>query len=505
MKNKKTSDETSWFFVSLYEKEPYEQWVRWLCEERSYCLVATSGTAEWIRSLGFDCTTVESLFGLSPRMAGKVKSLHPDLHAGVMAEHREEMDEDIPWIGGVGIDLTPFRQDGECRWNKVDIGGPALLRAAAKNWEQVVTVATPRQATFHRKHGEESPEKRKKLARETLKETLRYDKRLLGEFDGTVGNTDLGTRLSLPSSTTLRYGENPDEQGEIRRDLFREGELPFERMHGKEYSYTNVLDMNAARRLAPGGSETQVSVIKHTNPTGWACSDDPMEAVAKAWEGDPKSAYGGVMGVNQEVTQEIAEAASEYFLTGIVAPSFSESALDLLSRKDKITVTRWTGDWDREWNESLVPVDRGVYLRKEIPENRGDQTAFEVVSERTPTTDERRALEQMWTICGRVSSNGIVLGTRDELLGAGVGQQSRVDAVELAVKKCREYHSTSVEPLVMASDGFFPFPDNVERAGEAGISAIISPGGSIRDEEVIEEADRRDIAMVFTGQRIFRH
>lgn len=492
------------FLVSLYEKDPYAEWIRTLDQEEDFRFVGTEGTANWCKDQGVDCETIGDVFGLHPRLGGKVKSLNPDLYTGVMADEAEDLPEGIPHIYGVAVDLTPFHQDGDFRPGKVDIGGPSLLRAAAKSWEKVTVVSSPEAAKYHRTHLPADEGVRRKLASKAIRRTLRYDHELLPILEDDERTFEGEKELALSPVQELRYGENPDQNASWDRDLYGADERPFELLAGKELSYTNALDAEAARLLAVPDDQLQVSVIKHTNPTGWARGESVANVVREAWEGDPKSAFGSVIGVNQSVTVEHLEALEGYFVEGLVAPDFTEDAIDRIREEGSPRSLRWKGDWDARVG-SFVRNVKGGYLLQDNPRSLEEPDIWRVAGEVHVTEGENRALRQMWRLGRWVNSNAAVLGTTDQVFGVGAGQQSRVDAVRLAVDKYREFHGGHGDPLVLASDGFFPFPDNVEVAAEIGVDAIVTPGGSKKDDEVLAAANEHDIGMIFTDTRAFYH
>lgn len=498
------SGEKPWYLISLFDKEPYEEWIKQLDELDEFRLVASGGTAKWIEELGVYCETIDQLVGLSYRLNGKVKSLHPDLYTGIMANKPEDIEDSSPFIGGVAVDLTPYREEGKLMPEKVDIGGPSLLRASAKSWEYVYSVATPQAGQFLIENFPLSKDQRRELARQTFRRTLRYDKELLVEFEEGMKPEGIPARLSAPPVDELRYGENPNETASICEDLFTESGLPFEVIGEGNLSYTNCLDMEAARLLTVGEG-TESVLIKHTNPTGWATGNDAEQVIQTAWQGDPMSAFGGVVGINRPVTPSMAEVMEEYYVSVLVAPGFESEAIERIQDAGSTRLVKWTGTWDEAPREEFRSFLPGSYLHKIYPESGFSPENWETVTECEPSSDELKALKQMWRISARVSSNAAVLGTVDRVTGVGAGQQSRVDAVEIAVRKHDKYHGSVEGPLVLASDGFFPFADNVELASKAGVDAIVAPGGSVRDDEVINAADKFNMAMVFTGRRVFRH
>lgn len=495
------------FLISLYNKDPYAGWLKALDAQTDYRLVGTQGTADWSTGHGVDCETIGEVFGLDPRLGGKVKSLNPDLYTGVMAEDPGDLPESIPYVDGVAVDLTPFLQQGEFRPGKVDIGGPSLLRAAAKSWRNVTVVSSPDAAYYHSENLPTDEDDRRQLAEMAIRRTLRYDHELLpviGDDENESDNFQLRKKLGLSESLPLRYGENPNQDASVDSDLYESGDLPFEVLTENGLSYTNCLDAEAARRLAYPDEKLQVAVIKHTNPTGWARGDDPEPVIKDAWEGDPKSAFGSVFGINQVVTETMVQAIDDYFVVAVIAPGFTDDALNLLVTSGSTQAIEWKRDWGSRESEFIRSIDGGYLLQNNSESSEFPEQWEQVGSVQVSNTEET-GLRQMWRLCRWVNSNSAIIGTPDRVLGVGAGQQSRVDAVQIAVDKYTQFHDNSSDPLVMASDGFFPFPDNIEVAAEVGVDAIVSPGGSKRDDEVLAAASEHDVGMIFTGTRAFYH
>lgn len=494
------------FLISLHDKSSYEQWIQKISLPTNQHFVGTEGTAAWCLDQGIDCKTISDVFGLNPRLEGKVKSLNPDLYTGIMAENPGDLPDGIPNVVGVAVDLTPYRRDGQFRPEKIDIGGPSLLRAAAKSWKHVVVVSSPAAAEYHLNHLPPDQSQRRYLASMALKRTLQYDHSLLPELENDRATELSITRkkLGLRRTESLRYGDNPDQRASWDHDLFAEQDLPFNQLSGKRLSYTNCLDAEAARRLAGPDDHLQVSIIKHTNPTGWARGRSPEPVIETAWQGDPKSAYGSMVGINQTVTATEVRALENYFIVGVIAPDFTKDALKKLESWDSTRVLQWKKDWGFQADNFVRSVSGG-YLIQDNPPSLESSSQWETVGGVTVKPGEHEALKQMWRIVRWVNSNAAVLGTRDQVYGVGAGQQSRVDAVKLAADKYRAFHPGEGDPLVLASDGFFPFPDNIEVAAGIDVDAIVSPGGSRRDDEVLETAQDHGIGMVFTGTRAFYH
>ncbi len=481
--------------------------------ELGWRILATRGTARALAAEGIPAILLEEWTGMSEILGGRVKTLHPKIHAGILARPTEADLEEIAAIGGKPIDLVAVnlyafeeaaRKGGiEEAVEAIDIGGVALLRAAAKNFIRVIVCSSPSDYPIVldalRQQGEVPLALRRRLAARAFRLTACYDAliaRYLGQED--VAPSDLPETLLLfaRSALPLRYGENPHQTGAFYQDPLRP--LPFEALQGKPLSYNNLLDLEAAWRAVQDLPRSAAVIVKHNNPCGAAVADTPAEAFRRALAGDPESAYGGIVAFNEEVDEETAKALREIFLEVIAAPAYRPEAMGHLARKKTCRVVRMseTGALDLEIRSAL-----GGFL-VQTPDREEDDPAFwKVVTRRSPTASEWEDLRFAWQVVRHVRSNAIVLARGKQTVGIGAGQMSRVDAVRIAVMKAGE----RARGAALASDAFFPFPDGVEAAAAAGVTAIIQPGGSIRDPEVIEAADRWGIAMVFTGRRHFRH
>ncbi len=481
-----------YFLLSLYDKESYVDFVKELNKLGEFNLLATAGTAAWCRKQGVECETIEDVFELSPRLQGQVKTLHPDLYTALLADSGEGLN-----IKGVAVDLTPFHvENGEINLKKVDIGGVSMLRAAAKNYHQVLPVVDQSTAELLIENYPPTEQIRRRLARKAIERCLSYDAEFAGCLDpGAPEFPSSPCRLS-----SLRYGENPHQEAAFYSKFGTE--LPFKQLAGEALSYTNCLDLRAALRIL-GDQRPEASMIKHTNPTGWSAAERLETAIKSAWSGDPKSAYGGVLGVNRTFTTECLEQVEEYFIEAIAAPDFENEVVEALTNQPRPRLIEASPVIFETGEEFKSFAD--LYLYQSVEAGDDIYKGWRTVSESKPTEEEELGLQQMWRLVRFVTSNAAVVGTRDMVLGVGAGQQSRVDAVEIAVQKLREHHSHFKESLVLASDGFFPFPDNVEVAAQAGVDAIVVPGGSIRDDEVIAAANQNEISLVFTDMRLFSH
>ncbi len=480
-------------------------------------LIATGGTAGTLHDAGLDVTPVENLTGFPELLGGRVKTLHPAIHAGILAPRDEaSLDEiqqhQIQPIDLVVCNLYPFEETvaqphvtlAEAV-EQIDIGGVTLLRAAAKNFAHVTTVVEPadydRILEELRSAGETATETRAELALKAFRHTAAYDSAISSYLaEASLSESELfpdTLPLVLRKTQDLRYGENPHQAGALYRLAGVRGLAEAEQLHGKGLSFTNVLDIDTAWSLAYEFHDPTAISVKHATPCGAASAETQVEAYRAALASDPVSAFGGIVAVNQPLEAETAEAISELFTEAVVAPDFTDAALEILTEKQNIRLMRIPFDPPATPDIRLI---HGAVVAQELDLGDGE-ASFETVTDRSPTDEEWQGLLFGWRVCKAVKSNAIVFARGTATVGIGTGQPSRVDAVRLAAWKARE----KARGAVMASDAFFPFPDGIEEAAAAGITAVIQPGGSVRDEDVIAAANARDIAMVFTGVRHFRH
>jgi phosphoribosylaminoimidazolecarboxamide formyltransferase/IMP cyclohydrolase len=479
-------------------------------------IVSSGGTAAALREGGVDVTPVEDVTGFPEMLDGRVKTLHPRIHAGILADRREPdherqlAEQGIEPFDLVVVNLYPFRETvasgagPQDVIEKIDIGGPAMVRAAAKNHASVAVVVNPaRYASVLeeiRRDGGLSSETRRSLAAEAFAHTAAYDAAVAGWFAGGDGSLPSFVGLALERTAELRYGENPHQRGALYAESAGPGVLGGARVlvEGKEMSFNNWLDVDAALSLAAMLPETACVIVKHNNPCGAAVRTDAAEAYRLAFESDTVSAFGGIVAFNVGCGAEAAEAMQGVFTEVVVAPAFDDAALATFAGRKGLRVV-----------EAPLPTPGGLDVRPllggalvqdrdAIVRGRDD---FDVVSEREPAEDEWADLLVAWTVASRVRSNAIVFAREGATVGVGAGQMSRVDASWLAVRKAGD----RAKGAAMASDAFFPFPDAVEVAADAGITSVIHPGGSIRDEDVLSVAESRGMAVVVTGRRHFRH
>ncbi len=487
-------------------------------------ILSTGGTAKALRDAGVTVTDVASYTGAPEILDGRVKTLHPKIHGGLLARrsvpaHVEQMRQHhINPIDVVVVNLYPFEAtiaNPHCRFEdaieNIDIGGPSMLRSAAKNHEDVLVVVDP--ADYTRvldavKNDAVTAEMRRELAMKVFQHTARYDGLIAGYLEKQVrgGEVKFPKLLSLQFELgeILRYGENPHQQGAFYREAGSQepsvsrGKI----LHGKAMSYNNFLDANSALELAKEYDECAVAIIKHNNPCGVALGGTPVEAYVKARETDPVSAFGGVIAFNRPVDVAAAKEITSTFVEVVVAPGFTEEALAELKRKKDLrlldvgplTKVKQEGYDLKKLVGGLIVQDRDLGV---LP----DLRTLQVPTARKPTDDEYAACAFAWKVCKHVKSNAIVYARPGQTVGIGAGQMSRVDSVKLAAMKAQ----LPVKGCVMASDAFFPFRDGLDAAAQAGITAVIQPGGSIRDAEVIKAADEHGMAMILTGMRHFRH
>ena len=502
--------------VSVYHKEGLDEIITKLHEEGVEFL-STGGTRQFIESLGYPCRAVEDLTTYPSILGGRVKTLHPKVFGGILCRRDVEQDRqqiekyEIPEIDLVIVDLYPFEAtvaSGAPEVDiieKIDIGGISLIRAAAKNFNDVVIVASQAQYQPFRdmlmEHGAQTTlEERRWLAKEAFGVSSHYDTAIFNYFDGGEGSA---FRCSAGSPKPLRYGENPHQKGCFYGNL----DSLFDQIHGKEISYNNLLDIAAAIDLIDEfGSSTNdacaLAVLKHNNACGLAVRPTLAAAWKDALAGDPVSAFGGVIVTNAVVDREAAEAISKIFFEVIIAPDYDVEAIEILGQKpNRIILVRKAGvELPRKQFRSLL---NGV-LAQDRDLKAETEEDLNVVTRKTPTPQETADLLFANKIVKHSKSNAIVLARNGQLLASGVGQTSRVDALKQAIEKARNF-GFDLHGAVMASDAFFPFPDCVEIAHEAGVTAVIQPGGSIKDQLSFDYCDVHDMAMVVTGYRHFRH
>ena len=488
-------------------------------------LISTGGTAKLLRDSGIAVKDISDLTGFPEMLDGRVKTLHPKVHGGILhrrenAAHRSAVAEHgIEPIDMVVVNLYAFEKTAAKAGvhfdeliENIDIGGPSMIRSAAKNFHDVAVVTSPSDypalaEELTKSGGSLSEATKWRLAQKAFATTAAYDSAIASTLErvNSNGHFELKSaegfpqtlRMSFQKLMDLRYGENPHQKAAMYSDGSAKGVANGKQLQGKELSFNNIVDMQAAWDLAQEFDEPVVAIIKHTNPSGTAVGKTLLEAYKKALECDPVSAFGGVIGVNRVIDGDAAEEMAKLFLEVIAAPGFDGAALAKFGTKKNLRLVQVAAS-DEKW--ALKNVSGGM-LVQDADIRPLTESDLKVVTKRTPTPEEKRALLFGWKVCKHVKSNAILYVRDGQTVGVGAGQMSRVDSCKIGAMKAQ----LPLKGTVAASDAFFPFPDGVEEIAKAGATAIIQPGGSVRDQEVIEAADRHGMAMIFTGVRHFRH
>jgi phosphoribosylaminoimidazolecarboxamide formyltransferase/IMP cyclohydrolase len=492
-----------WALLSVWDKTGIIELAQELLRHK-YSIMSSGGTGKALAEEGVRFTEVSSYTGFPEMMDGRVKTLHPKVHGGLLG--RQHIDDAVMAKHGINridllvVNLYPFEKMSGQRLSLeeliefIDIGGPAMIRAGAKNYKNVAVVVDPsdyQEVVKAVQNGGILLEHRLTLAKKAFARTAAYDAAIsnyLYLLDAPFPST---LTLQFNHGRELRYGENPHQQAAVYGNSGIAGAQPTQ---GKQMSYNNYLDVNAGVALLCEFEEPAAVIIKHNNPCGVAIGNDLPDAYVTAREVDPVSAYGSVVCLNREVDKKVAEEIALTFVEVLVAPSFSKEALGIMVKKENMRVLAIP---PRSESDEIRSIDGGVLVQRTPPY----QEHWEVITDRDPTPDEMRAVQLAWKVCKHTKSNTIIFADQKRTLGIGAGQMSRVDSAKIAIMKaCAPLKGSAV-----ASDAFLPFPDTLEVAAQAGATALVQPGGSIRDKEVIDAANRLRMAMVFTGTRYFRH
>lgn len=514
---------TPYALISVSDKTGVAEFAARLVE-LGFRLISTGGTARHLRETGVEVVDVASVTGYPEILDGRVKTLHPRIHGALLADRRNPghrqvlLARDVPNIVLIVVNLYPFEQtisrDG-VTWDEavenIDIGGPTMLRAAAKNHESITVLVD--KGDFDRVAAAlegDGPDlaMRRELALKAFRHTANYDRAIVEFFEGQAAEESADERTGLPErlhldlerTQSLRYGENPHQRAALYTSQDQALLGGMEQLHGKELSYNNIVDLDAALELVWEFEGPAASIIKHTNPAGCAQKQNLLDAYEAALACDSQSAFGGIVALNRPVDLALAKRINEHFFEIIAAPAFEGEALAILKEKKNLRLIRWP--LANPVERSIRATSLGYLVQQTDPPIVLDPADLTVPTQRQPTDEEREALAFAWRVCKHVKSNAIVIASGTRTLGMGAGQMSRVDSVELAIKKCV---AGSPAGAVLASDAFFPFRDGIDAAAAAGIKAIIQPGGSRRDDEVIAACNEHGIAMIFTGARHFRH
>lgn len=481
--------------------------------DNNYEILATGNTAKLLFKNGIECTEISEFTGFPEIFSGRVKTLHPRVFGGILFRRNSKEDlfeatkNHIDPIDIVCVNLYPFGSvvnrddvDDQTKIENIDIGGPSLIRAAAKNYKFVSVLTNPDQ--YEKFLVELSAENitentRTQLAAEAYSHTAEYDKMIADYFEKDLLGNHKTLRINLPLQNELRYGENPHQKAFLYGDFYKY----FKPLHGKELSYNNIIDLVAAYNLVMELDPMSCAIIKHTNPCGAAIGNNVLDAYEKALSGDPVSAFGGIVAFNMEVDEETASKLNEIFTEVIIAPSFSDAALETLKKKKNRRIIQSVTNV-KFFDNHVKSIQGGVIVQdndnSKFPED------YKIVTKKEVSEEELRNLRFAWTVCKHTKSNAIVFCKDLKAVGVGAGQMSRVDSSRIAASKAKQ-HGHNLEGAVAASDAFFPFADGVEEIAASGVVSIVQPGGSVRDEEVIEAADKNNLSMVFTGIRNFKH
>ncbi len=485
-------------------------------------LVSTGGTAKELAAAGLEVRAIEDFTGFPEMMDGRVKTLHPRLYAGLLAVRDDPahmaatQEHGIEMVDLVCVNLYPFERtvaridvDDADVIENIDIGGPTMIRAAAKNHRYAAVVVKPESydavlEEMRMSEGGLSSATRRELAAQAFHDTARYDTAIARWF--AERSFDLPPLMvrAFEKVTDLAYGENPHQRGAYYQQVGERTHLlsMVKQHHGKELSFNNLLDLDSARSMVRDFAEPACAIVKHNNPCGAAVAADPLTAYRGAFDCDPLSAFGGVIALNRPVDEALAKALHEQFIEVLFAPGYSDEALAILTQKKNVRILENQERREHRHAEPEVKQVQGGILVQDRDAVLLERAGMEVVTQRSPTEEEWISLLFAWGICKHVKSNAIVLAKDGATVGIGAGQMSRVDSVRIALEKSR---LASLEGAALASDAFFPFADGPQLAIDAGVRAIIQPGGSVRDDEVIAAADAGGVAMVFTRRRHFRH
>ncbi len=502
--------------ISVYDKSNILDLAKELVEN-GYEILSTGGTYSYLKSNGLEVVEVSEVTGFKEILGGRVKTLHPAIHGGILyredvASDIEEINKnDIKSIDIVVVNLYPFEQkskeiqDIDTLIEFIDIGGPALIRAAAKNHKRVSVLTDPKDYEWFIKKLKMqaiSQKDRTYLALKSFWLTSYYDSIISNHFVKVFGFLEKEFRhktIPILCDEKLRYGENPHQEAIIYEDpLQEEGITRAKVLQGKKMSYNNYLDADSATKLISEFSEPCVVIVKHNNPSGVAVDNDLPKAYEKAFNSDPEAAFGGIVAFNKTVDDKLASALVEHFYEIVLAPSFTKEALDVLSKKKNLRVV----EYGHIHQKKDIRAISGGYLSQDFDNKLYE--SIEVVSLRRPTEEELKDAIFAWKVCKWVKSNAIVIVKNQSTMGIGAGQVSRVDSLRTAIRKAKNF-GHDLKNAVMASDAFFPFRDSIDIAYEEGISGSIQPGGSMRDKESIEASNEHDMFMIFTHMRHFRH
>ena len=481
-------------------------------------IISTGGTKKKLVENGINVTPISEITGADEMMDGRVKTLHPKIFGGILADTRNSSHmDDLSRIGSKIIDLIivnlyPFEEMSlqDIAFSKlieyIDIGGPSMLRAAAKNFNSVITLCNPNlyadfMIEYSKNNGDINLETRKKYASQVFLETSKYDSLIYSQFSKVddLDSLPQSININLNKSFNLRYGENPDQRASFYTDRTSSC---WKQLSGKKLSYNNFFDMESAISIVKEFDSTCCCIIKHANPCGFAIGSSLSRAFKNAVSCDPVSYFGGIVAFNKKIDLDVAKELIKPFLECIICPDIDDEALEILKMKKNLRIILYNQDFN--FNDKTIRSVMGGILSQTLSDNITNEESWKIVTNIKPEKKHIKAMKLGWKIVKYVKSNAIVIANEHQILGVGAGQMSRVDSVKIAIQKMKE-NNLSIDNAILASDAFFPFSDSVEIANSFGIKHFIQTGGSIKDQDVINKANKLKVSMIFTNQRLFFH
>ena len=503
--------------ISVWDKKDIVELSKFLIKN-DFEIISTGGTKKKLVENSINVTSISEITGADEMMDGRVKTLHPKIFGGILADVNNDSHlKDLSKIGSKTIDLIivnlyPFEEmaSQNISFNKlieyIDIGGPSMLRAAAKNYNSVMTLCNPDlyndfMLEYSKTSGNISLETKRKYASRVFLETSKYDSLIYSAFskNNNLDSLSQSININLNKSFDLRYGENPDQKASFYTDR---SSSCWEQLSGKKLSYNNFFDMESAISIVRQFNRTCCCIIKHANPCGFAIGKDLLESFEKAVSCDPVSYFGGIVAFNKKIDSKLAKKLIEPFLECIICPDIDSKALDILKMKKNLRIIIYNSKFD--FNDKSIRSVMGGFLSQTLSNQINDFKSWEIVTDKKPNKNHIKAMELGWKIVKYVKSNAIVIANEDQILGIGAGQMSRIDSVKIAIQKIKD-NNLSINNAILASDAFFPFSDSIEIANQFGIKHFVQTGGSIKDKEVIKVANKLKVSMIFTNQRLFFH
>ena len=502
--------------ISVWDKKDIVELSSFLITN-NFEIISTGGTKRKLLENGINVTSISDITGADEMMDGRVKTLHPKIFGGILADVSNPSHlKDLSKIGSKTIDLIivnlyPFEEmaSQNIPFNKlieyIDIGGPSMLRAAAKNYNSVMTLCNPDlyndfMIEYSKTEGNISDKTKKSYASRVFLETSKYDSLIYNQFSKNNDSNSLSQsiNINLNKSFDLRYGENPDQKASFYTDR----SSCWEQLSGKKLSYNNFFDMESGISLVKQFNRTCCCIIKHANPCGFAIGRNLLESFEKAVSCDPISYFGGIVAFNKKIDSKVAKKLIEPFLECIICPEIDNEALSILKMKKNLRIIIYNSKFN--FNDKSVKSVMGGFLSQSLSNQTNDKKTWQIVTDMKPNKNHINAMELGWKIVKYIKSNAIVIVNDKQILGVGAGQMSRIDSVKIAIQKIKE-NNLNIDNAILASDAFFPFPDSIEIANKFGIKHFIQTGGSIKDKEIIKVANKLKVSMIFTNQRLFFH